>query len=479
MKRFLMILLISVFGIGNFCFSLAGCASSEKTNAAFRQEALDETIKAIASRDDGKALCGLAVEAIRNGQTAYKLAVGYRYIDPKNENRSKAFTTDSKMRIASVSKTFVAVGIMQLYEQGKIDLDKDISEYLGFKLRNPSFPDTAISCRMLLSHTGSILDGETYAIPPKYSLKEFFMKEGFVYENGGHFDAYHKPGTYFEYSNLGFGVLGTVIESVSGQRFDKYMKEHILDPMGMTAGFVPGDFDAAVLDKVAAVYKKEWDKNGNVKEGSVWKAVIDDYLNEEIQPDTCMVSNPDTAAGYQVFHLKDYEPGRNATCLSPQGGLRISADELADWALMFANDGTFNGNQILKRETIDLMFTPHWTWDGNEENGNGDALSGLFQQWGLGIHLITNGMNNNYGDTFLDGKNIRNLGGHYGDAYGMFSVFFIDRENDSGFVYLCNGAECSLEAKPAYGKYSENWIWEEEIVTALYDTVLKDYAVKK
>ena len=332
---------------------------------------------------------------------------------------------------------------------------------------------------MLLSHTSSIFDGETYAIAPEYSLKEFFTEDGMVYEDGAHFDAGHEPGTYFVYSNRGFGVLGTIIEAVSGERFDQYMTAHILEPMGFTASFTPGDFDEETLDKVAAVYKKEHGEDGLPYPDSEWKAEIDDYVNNTVEPNTCMVSNPDTAAGYEFFSLKGYEPGTNATCMSPQGGLRISADELAQWALMFANDGEGNGNQILKKETVDLMFTPQWTWDGDEENGNGDPLYGLFQQWGVGIQLITNGMNGDYGDTFLDGKNIENLGGHYGDAYGMFSIFFIDRDNDCGFVYLCSGAECDLEAEPAYGEYSENWIWEEEIVTALYDSILSEYAVEK
>jgi len=480
MKKVLIILLCLVFTLGFTACGSGGSGDGGATDeAVFDPAALNETLTAVAQRDDGKALAGLAVEAIKDGDVVYKFATGYRYIDPADASKNKDFTTDTKVRIASVSKTFVAVGIMQLYEQGKIDLDADISEYLGFELRNPNYPDTPITCRMLLSHTSSIFDGETYAIAPEYSLKEFFTEGGMVYEEGGHFDADHEPGTYFEYSNLGFGVLGTIIEAVSGERFDKYMTANILEPMGFTASFTPGDFDEETLDMVGAVYKKEHGDDGNALPDAEWKAEIDDYVNNTVEPDTCMVSNPDTAAGYEFFSLEGYEPGTNATCMSPQGGLRISADELAEWALMFANDGQANGNQILKKETVDLMFTPQWTWDGDEENGNGDPLYGLFQQWGLGIQLITNGMNGDYGDTFLDGKVIKNLGGHYGDAYGMFSIFFIDRDSDSGFVYICSGAECDLEEEPAYGQYSENWIWEEQIVTALYDTILSDYALEK
>ena len=130
MKKILIIVLCFVFILG---FSACGSSSSDEgasgeASAEFDPAALDETLTAVAERDDGKALSGLAVEAIKDGEVAYSFAIGNRYIDPKDESKNKEFTTDSKLRIASVSKTFVAVGIMQLYEQGKIDLDEDISE---------------------------------------------------------------------------------------------------------------------------------------------------------------------------------------------------------------------------------------------------------------------------------------------------------------------------------------------------------------
>ena len=73
---------------------------------------------------------------------------------------------------------------MQLAEQGKIDLDADISCYLGFTLRNPNYPDTPITSKMLLSHTSSLRDGEVYTIPSKYSLQELFRRAGYFMKAG-------------------------------------------------------------------------------------------------------------------------------------------------------------------------------------------------------------------------------------------------------------------------------------------------------
>ena len=78
----------------------------------------------------------------------------------------RAVTPDDPVRIASVSKLVVAIGVMRLVEQGKLELDADVSSYLGWRMRNPAFPDRPITLRQLLSHTSSVRDhDDQYAIP--------------------------------------------------------------------------------------------------------------------------------------------------------------------------------------------------------------------------------------------------------------------------------------------------------------------------
>lgn len=159
---------------------------------------------------------GVGAPVIKDGRLVYEKTLGSRYIDNENTQNNLPLTRDTKLRIASLSKVFVAAAYMQLSEEGKIDLDADISCYLGFTLRNPNYPDTPITSKMLLSHTSSLRDGEVYTIPSKYSLQELFRPDGIFYEGGAHYAPYGEaPGEFFCYTNLNYGILGTIIEKVT------------------------------------------------------------------------------------------------------------------------------------------------------------------------------------------------------------------------------------------------------------------------
>ena len=88
--------------------------------------------------------------------------------------RSWPMTMDSRFRMASVSKMFTVFTLMELAEAGKLSLDDDVSEYLGFRLRHPSYPDVPITLRMLASHTSGLRDGRVYSIPPSVRVQAFF-----------------------------------------------------------------------------------------------------------------------------------------------------------------------------------------------------------------------------------------------------------------------------------------------------------------
>lgn len=435
------------------------------------QRVLDSVMDSEIERDDGLALAGLAVEAILDGEVVYKYAGGRRFIDNDNSANDLPFGTDTRVRIASISKSFVAVGIMQLAEQGMIDLNADVSDYLGFMLRNPYYPDTPITCRMLLSHTSSLRDGEYYTLGPDHALRECFEPYSVYYENGAHFAGEGQPpGAYFSYANLNYGLLGTILEAVSGERFDRYMYEHVFQPMGIEASFHLSDFDESEMNKLAVIYRKEYNDDGLSRESAKWIPRFDDLAYRNLDDSAVFVADPEREDSFRVAAVKDYVPGTNATIFSPHGGLRISADELAVFVRMLMNGGTINGNQVLKPESVDTMFTPVWTWNGSRDNSNGDTVGGLYACWGLGIQIITNGVySDGFGDNFLENNSaqVLNLAGHYGNAYGEFSVFMLDRDARAGFVYVCNGVEYYYY----YGNYSANWIWAEEIATVLYDQI--------
>src|SRR5205085_655487 len=134
------------------------------------------------------------------------------------------------VRIASISKLHVALGVMRLVEAGKLDLDADISDTLGWRLRNPAFPDTPITLRLLLSHRSSLRDDVDYAIPLGGSIQSTLAAPAA-------FDSEHAPGTYFRYSNLNFPVIASVMEAATGDRFDRLIARLVLKPFGLDARF--------------------------------------------------------------------------------------------------------------------------------------------------------------------------------------------------------------------------------------------------
>ena len=134
----------------------------------------------------------------------------------------RAVTPSDPVRVASVSKVLVAVGVMKLVEQGRLDLDGDVSPRLGWSLRNPSFPDRPITLRMLLSHTSSLRDGDDIYVIPLGSTVRATMADPTAW------DAKHGPREgYFTYANLNFPVIASIVEKVTGERFDIWMRREL------------------------------------------------------------------------------------------------------------------------------------------------------------------------------------------------------------------------------------------------------------
>jgi CubicO group peptidase (beta-lactamase class C family) len=318
-------------------------------------------------------------------------------------------TADTKYRIASISKTITAIAVMQLVEQNLLDLDADIGSILGYTIQNPNHPNVSITTRMLLSHTSTIVDGSTYNSfmgatvnnNPIPSLNQILTPSGSYYTAAQFNNTI--PGTYFNYSNINFVILGTIVEKVSNLRFDLYCKQNISIPLGIDASFNVNDLTD--IDQLAVLYRKL---------SGVWTPQADDY--QGVQP---------------VFNnLNGYIPGTNGGRFGPQGGFRCSGQDLAKIFLTLMNHGTFNGVTILSGTSCNAMFANEWTYNGN----NGNNYSGLFRSWGLGIHRITSTPGN---DIALPGSN--SMLGHTGEAYGLVSDAYFDTIRKVGFVFINNG----------------------------------------
>jgi len=409
--------------------------------------ALTKSLRAIV-RNSERPLSSLAVLTVENGRVTFTGNFGRRYIDATRPTRSLRVNQHTKFRIASISKLVTAIGVMRLVEQGKIELDADVSEYLGFAFRNPDFPDVPITARMLLSHTSSVRDGDAYVIPPANGLTDLFVSGGAFYDDGSRWASAAEtpdvgPGRYFAYANLNYGVLATMIESVTAKRFDSYMKQNVLLPLGCQASWNVRHFNKAALRNVSVLYRKlspedVWDAKGP------WYPQVDDYRG--VRPPA-----PEGAA--------TYVPGTNATWQSPQGGLRISAWDLSKVMRMFLNGGRFNGTRVLKTSTVNLMFTPEWTY--SPLHPNGDTYWDLMLSYGLGPHILTNAI----GDRLLADRNVA-MSGHLGEAHGLLSGMMLNFGSNDGFIYLIGGVGADPDEN--FGDYSTFYKWEEQIITATF-----------
>ncbi len=317
---------------------------------------------------------------------------------------SRALAIDDPVRVASVSKLVVALGVMRLVEAGKLDLDRDVSSYLGWPLRHPGFPDVAVTLRMLLSHTSALRDDADYAIPLGDTVR---ARLG----NPRAWDAEHKPGAWFRYTNLNFPVIASVMEAATGERFDRLMKRLVFVPLNIDACYNWTMCSDAKIARKVVLY----DIGGPVRS--------DGFAT--LRPD-CPVRLPAEGARCD---LSGYVPGSNGALFSPQGGLRISARDLARVGQVFLRAG----GRFLKPHSLSEITRPQWVFDG----GNGETEDGFYCAYGLAVQtLATPNLPDCHDDPFGDGA--RRIG-HAGEAYGLRSGLWIDTKRQSGVAFFATG----------------------------------------
>lgn len=337
-----------------------------KSDGAAQHARVGRTINELMKKYDA---VGLSVAVVKNNGIAYSHAFGYKNAETKKKLRPKDI-----FRIASISKSFSATAMMRLIEAGKISLDDDFSDLIGFPIRNPKYPDKKITLRMILSHTSSINDSEGYfnldvinpATNPDYCK---------CYSD-------YAPGEGYRYCNLNFNMAGTVIERLSGERFDQYISHHILKPLDLYGGYCIDSLNANLF---AAIY--EYDSASKTFIESV-----DAY-------------NP------RREEIRNYRMGYSTPVFSPTGGMKISAKDLARYMQMHMNKGELSGVRIIGKNSAEEMQTP------------------VAVKEGYGLALLST-------DKFIDGKR---LIGHTGSAYGLSSAMFFDPEKKYGMVLITNG----------------------------------------
>lgn len=338
----------------------------------------------------------------------------------------RMLTIDDPVRIASITKLHVALGVMKLVEQGRLDLDRDVSEWLGWQLRNPRFPDRAITLRLLLSHRSSLRDGVDYAVPFGITFRD-------VLAAPEAFDLEHPPGTFFRYSNLNFPVIAAVMEAATHQRFDMLMDGLVLKPLDLDACFNWTTCDVGSIRRAVVLYAPDG------------KVLRDDLKG--VRP-VCPVVAP--ADGN--CELPSYRLSTNGALFSPQGGLRISVRDLTRTGrLLLANGRLPNGRRFLSEKSMAELTRLEWRFDGS----NGDNEQNFYCGYGLAVQILSQCPPSD--DPFGGG---RMLIGHAGDAYGLRSGLWVDRSRGVGIAYFATGlGEDPQRGRSAYRRIEE-WLAE-------------------
>lgn len=339
-------------------------AVSLSTGAMAQSASFESELKKITDKYEA---VGLAIVVVKNGKPVYEKAFGYKDLETK-----APLTTNDLFRIASISKSFSSTAIMQLVEKGKVSLDDDISDLVGFKVRNPKFPDTKITLEMMLSHRSSINDSNgyfTFDVLDTTKNKDWAKS----YNN-------YEPGTDYEYCNLNFNMIGAVLERLTDVRFDNYIKQQILNPLKLEAGFCVDSLDQK---RFAKLYDKE---NGV-------------YVEQKA------AYNP------RSEEIKNYTMGVSTPVFSPTGGMKISAKDLAKYMQMHMNHGKLGKVKLISKASSKKMQT------------------GLSAKENYGLALLET-------DRLIPGEHMI---GHTGSAYGLYSNMFFEPKKKFGFVVITNG----------------------------------------
>jgi CubicO group peptidase (beta-lactamase class C family) len=269
---------------------------------------------------------GATVLVMKDGQTL--LQKGYGFADW--EKKTPVDPAVTAFRLASISKLFTWISVMQLVEQHKLDLDTDVNAYLDFQIR-PAF-GKPITLRNLMTHTAGFeeVNRDLLFTDAKFklSLRQFLI------ENQP--NRLFPPGVIPAYSNYGVGLGGYIVEHTSGQPFEQYVREHIFQPLGMThSGF-------------------------------------EEPLPGQIAPSEGYRATNEKPIGFEIF------------IPAPAGGVSSSAVDMGRFAQALLNGGELDGKRILQPETLAAMWTPQFRAS--------DALApicmGFYQTWRNGLHFI-------------------------------------------------------------------------------------------
>ena len=328
-----------------------------------------------AKKDYGAMSIQAAV--IQDGEVIAQAASGWAV------NGQISMTPRHKMRCASLTKVAVGISAGVLMDQDVISPQDKLSNYWGVTVCNPSYPSIPITVDMLLTHTSTLSD----ASGSLTALKGSSARQRLA--GSGYYGA--KPGALssWTYNNYGFSVLGMTLELAADQVLDDVLGDAILTPMGIDAAFEAGSVDDTGL--LCALYQGK----------SMTRSVA-------------------TQKGYKCIETPGYRGNFFA------GGFTCSAGDMAKLTALLAEDGMYQGQQLLSPETVAFLEQPF-----------GQTPDGFYQCRPLRYRENMYGRDRIYY--------------HTGSSYGFYGLLSYDPDTGDGVVVFTTGAS---GAKDGYGVYS-------------------------
>lgn len=348
------------------------------------------------------ATCASAQEALPPAPATVVVAFDRDSIRPLivegevDRETGRAVEANDPVRIASISKLIMALATLRLVDEGKVDLNADVSDYLGWHLRSPNFPDAKVTLAQLLSHRSGLRDNAGYVIPLGESLQAKLSDPKAWYADA-------PPGEApFEYANLGSPVVATVLEAATGERFDHIMERTIFAPLEVEACLNWIGCSEEQIARAVVLYR------------DTGEVARDDAAD---LPPNCTIP---VAEGVKCS-LDNYVPGTNGSIFSPQGGVRIGMMDLAKIGQAFLPLNSEFLSELAQHEiAMHIVF-------------NAPVRQEFFCEYGLAMHQIELSDVECQDRLFSDG--LARIG-HAGEAYGLRSGLWYSRATNKGFAYF-------------------------------------------
>lgn len=327
----------------------------------------------------GHKATGAVICVAKDGEIVYEYYYGYAHKGIKEKVSEETY-----FRTASVTKLITGIHVMQLVEQGKLDLDESIGTYLGYPVYNLYWPDTPITLRHLMSHTSSLRPYGSYSNSRKL-LGDLINAENKA--KGNWYD--YAPGTKYDYSNFGAGIMGSLIEAVTGKNINDSVTEELFKPLGIDAAY-----HATLLgtpEKIASIYNAD----GTTAKGR--SAYLAETWDGSVNPES----------HYRITI----------------GNIWIRGRDLCRLGILLSQGGTLDGVTILKEETVQAMMA--------DQQGVGYVQCST--PYGLCINRV---------DNLLEDRMIY---GHQGLSGGILCNLYFDPQTQFVFALITNGSSTNMD----------------------------------